>query len=243
MGAFAMCAPFVFGAICLYLGAKTLNNMGLDYGITLYIKSSKVPDCLTWLYNNTDPDRETININFQGKNLLIRGSNPKIGNNTPETFEGLSFSTSLLFDIDLKTIGTIAAYDIEYHMESLKYFKTCFESAYQGNGKISIGNFDGWFWKLDNHDAYELTLTAVTSDMSLMVQQSLAVKKWALEISEASEALLTFFELESDGHRIIYYEGQQVDITIHDALDIPKPLLDKILPDYLKYITDATDTA
>lgn len=198
--------------------------MGLDYSIKTFIKKEKLSNCLNWLYENSyEYDSTPLKVKFNNEELKINGGsfklndykNPYIGKTeVVEDFDILYYSTSLIFDIDPKIIASVADWTLDYNSHLLGDFIESFEQLYLGNGKIRIGGYDTKITRLKNHDAFELEFTAVTTDMSIMMEKSVSVKKWILEFSRQSESIISYLDLEHNGKRVLYYMGREVDITI-----------------------------
>jgi hypothetical protein len=202
--------------------------MGLDYSIKTYIKKEKLSAGLKWLLENTSTNgEEPVQVRFNNETSLLNGFYFKIDhhphitrNSIIEDFTVLSFNTSLIFDIDPKVIASIADNAVLYSQPFswLEDFKEDFKHFYLGNGKICIGGFDTTITKMENDDVYEMVFMAVTSDMSRMIAKSIAVKKWIVDLSEASDAILTYVDMEHEGRRIYYYKGR-LNLTLHTNYD------------------------
>lgn len=82
---------------------------------------------------------------------------------------------------------------------------------------------------------YSIWFLAVTTRMSEMLVQSMSVRKWILEFSEFTDATLSFIDMESAGHKMLYYNGIPLDMVIPDnCRDRYKMIitsLDTLLPD------------
>lgn len=213
--------------------------MGLDYSIRTYIRKEKLRQSLDWLYANSQQgEKSLIKIASGNEILKINGSGPKLNNNQNldgnqviTDFTTISFSTSLIFDIDPDIVASLLPWDAEYRMpDSLGHFKDSFAAAYLGDGKIGIGFFDSTITKLTYHDVYEIDLRAVTTDMSQMLERSLSVNNWILEFSKAADSIMTYLDLEHNGRRIVFYNGREIEVTIkkgmdHDSFNLVRDLL------------------
>lgn len=132
--------------------------MGLDYSIRTYVRKEQLPQSLDWLYTNSQArNNPVIKIAAANEILTINGhfstlnGHQKIAANQVITdFKSISFSTSLLFDIDPDIIASLAPWDAEYRVpDSLEDFKASFAAAYLGDGRIGIGFFDSTITKND----------------------------------------------------------------------------------------------
>lgn len=193
--------------------------MGLDYSIVTFIKQEKLADSLNWLNQNSKgEDKVTLKLeNGDSADILGRFFRQKSKKLTEDKIiydlNELDFSNSLIFDVDPEIFTTF--YN-PYCDDPIQDFKEHFEDWYLGNGKISIGSFDANIVKHKDYNVYELTFIAVTTDMSVMLTESLAVRNWIHEFSRVSESILTFIHLESSGDKIVYYKGEKVEILIED---------------------------
>ena len=223
--------------------------MGLDYSIRTYVRKENISDSLNWLFANTwNDENAALNLKINEEVLKINGYSFKIDsyqnnylekNRVIENFQKIYFSTSLVFEIDPKIIASLPGWELKYNMDLLEDFKERFEEAYLGNGKIRIGGFDSSLSKLTQQDVYEIDFTAVTSDSSRLIESSISVKKWILEFSKASDSILTYLDLEHNGHRLLFYNGNEIDCTITEGFEIGSyELVKNIIADYLKLKSD-----
>lgn len=193
--------------------------MGLDYSINIFVKGEKLEDSLSWLnQNSTGDDRITLRLdNGDYVDILgdyFKSESQKINQEKIiYNISDINFSTSLIFDVDPEIFATF--YN-PYCIDPIADFKEYFEDRYLGNGKISIGSFDSSIYKLKDIDVYVFTFTAVTTDMSVMVSESLAVKNWIHEFSTVSNSIMSLIDLESSGDKIVFYKGEKVEIQIED---------------------------
>ncbi len=185
--------------------------MGLDYSILTYIKKEKLKDSYNWLLNNTDDEEREIFINQNS--VLIKGHN---FSNSTENNE-IKYSTSIIFDIDLPIIETL--YD-EYSTHKVEIFKEDFVSAYLGNGKIRIGNFDVSINYLTEKEIYKIEFTAVTSAMSCMLDESESAKNWIIEFSQISESILSCINQEYYSYIILFEDGNKTYKKLTDDIYI-----------------------
>lgn len=221
--------------------------MGLDYSIKTYIKKDKLSTSLKWLSENTIKGEKTLQVRCNNEISLLTGLYFRIENNPPASgdtiikdFTVLSFFTSLILDIDPKVIASIAD-DANIYSEPFSWlqdYKEDFEQCYLGNGKIRIGGFDSTIKKIENSDVYEMNLMAVTSDMSRMIAKSIAVKKWIVDLSEASDAIFSYVDMEECGRKVYYYKGP-LNLTLNTNYDTHRyPAFATFFDDYrmlLKY--------
>lgn len=115
-------------------------------------------------------------------------------------------------------------------------FKDDFENYYLGNGKIRIGGFDTKIVKYKEDEVYHINFTAVTTAVSSMLVESLFVKNWIEELSEASEAIVSYIDMESSGHKFLFYKGKKIDMIISDPYDIPQDETAVFFNEYFKLI-------
>jgi len=82
-------------------------------------------------------------------------------------------------------------------------------SLLPGN-KARIGAIEYSEEQLD-HDPERLRIrfAAVTSDMSLMFQESNAVRSWFVALSKHVDAIITYLDMEAEGQRMIYGNGKE----------------------------------
>jgi hypothetical protein len=200
--------------------------MGLDYQIKTYIKKEKLSAGLKWLFENSHSLNEPAPIRcnnetsfLNGNGFIVNRSQKITGTTIIEDFTVLHYSTSLIFDIDPKVISSIADFMLGHDHRHLQDFKDHFEQCYLGKGKISIGNFDTTIRKMKNSDVYELVFTAVTSDMSLMIGRSIAVKKWVEDFGKAAGAILSYVDKEEAGRNVYCYKGRPLTIILHTNYD------------------------
>jgi len=203
--------------------------MGLDYSIRTYIREENLSKCLNWIKDNTDSERDSFSINIGKKNYNLYGdavhfydsqhqyldkSNFLNKEDIYQGFDTIYFSTSIVFDIDPKIISSVGDWTLEFDGSRLDEFIDDFQQHYLGNGRISIGNFDSSISKIKNKPIYEIDFRAVTSDMSRMLESSPSVRKWLKGLSEASESILTYIDLEHNGRLILQYKGIDLEILL-----------------------------
>jgi len=63
--------------------------------------------------------------------------------------------------------------------------------------------------KATNPEELIVSFTAATSDMSRLFQDSIAVKNWFIALSKKVNSIITYVDLEAEGHRIIYLNGNE----------------------------------
>lgn len=200
--------------------------MGLDYSIITFVRKEKIEDSLNWLnQNSVGDDRVTLKLD-NGDYVDILGEYfKKVSQKINEKkiiydIDNLDFSTSLIFDIDPEIF--LSFYN-PYSQNPIEDFKEHFEDWYLGNGKIRIGSFDSSIIKHTDFDVYVFSFTAVTTNMSVMLHESLSVRNWMHEFSKVSDSIVTFIDLESAGDKIVYYKGEKVEILIEDEKCNIKP--------------------
>lgn len=82
------------------------------------------------------------------------------------------------------------------------------------DGRIEVGGFD--IYEKKNGEDYIISLTAVTTDMSLLLEQSYAVHQWVVDCCKYAGAKIGYLSYESNGLRVIWSHGKFVDIPIGD---------------------------
>lgn len=223
--------------------------MGLNYSIKTYVKKQQISRSLNWLFEHTWVyDHVPQNIMINGELLKIKGNYFTINNRQNEVvekatviehFQEIHFSVSLVFDIDPQIITAIPSWELKYRMDLLEDFKEQFEQVYLGDGKIRMGGFDTTISRLTHQDVYAIVFVAVTSGMSTMIENSVSVKKWILEFSKVSDSLLTYLDLEHNGHRLLFYNRNEVDVTIKEGFEIDSyESVKNMIFDYFKLEAD-----
>ncbi|WP_334076654.1 hypothetical protein [Paenibacillus sanfengchensis] len=78
-----------------------------------------------------------------------------------------------------------------------------------------IGGID-YDERIPHANAEELVVrfTAVTSDMSRLFEDSMSVRSWFVALSKEVDARITYLDLESEGHRIIYLNGAETFLEL-----------------------------
>jgi len=107
------------------------------------------------------------------------------------------------------------------------------------DGKARIGCIYIFVKELENHpDEIEVTLTAATSDMSLLFRDSVSISRWFVEFSKELNAIMTYIDLEDEGAKIIYYNGAEVNLMLksnHHLADLRHTFLDMITAFHTRY--------
>lgn len=214
-------------------------KMGLDYSIEIFVKEAKLIDALHWLSEKLYDYEEPKFLQWKGKDVKIGGrcfkNDRNVFNGSPlQLQDKLSFTTSLIFDIDPVIINSLATH--YPYCFNIKDFENEFENYYLGNGKIRIGGFDSEIRKSGIDGIYHLMFTAVTTPMSSILVESLSVKKWIEELSEVSEAIVSYIDMESAGHKLLFYKGKKIDITFSEPYDIPQDETAVFFDEYFKLI-------
>ncbi|OQP46284.1 hypothetical protein A4H97_31495 [Niastella yeongjuensis] len=221
--------------------------MGQNNSIISYIKKEKITDCLHWLNENSEAGAEApLQLIIDSKETSLRGSGFKLNDHRSsyldrheivKDFDVLHFITSLIFDIDPDLLTSLATGWMKFNrgLEYLEDFKESFESAYLGNGKMRYGNYESKIIWLKDQEVFVFQFVAVTTDMSIAMEKSPAVKKWMIDFSRNADAILTHLDQDYNGRRILFYRGKEIDVTICEGNDeepfgLPRSFLD----DYLK---------
>ncbi len=107
---------------------------------------------------------------------------------------------------------------------------------YIGNdGKAGIGCIYIKERKLPNASGeISVSFTAATSSMSLLLRDSYSIRQWFIRLSKEFHSILTYLDLEHEGHRLIYYRGQEINIELKGEghLEVGKSELLSILQDF-----------
>lgn len=72
----------------------------------------------------------------------------------------------------------------------------------------------------DGADYVFVRFTAATTSMSVLLDESVSIKNWFLELSIAINAITTFLDLEHNGYHFIYGNEQGINISLpQEAVD------------------------
>lgn len=185
--------------------------------IRTYIKPENLATGLQWLFHNTWAE-EKVSFPLPGSNetATIQGH----GFKTDTGAGRFEFSTSLIFDLDVQIISAIQPADLPDDMSLMEEFKNNFESIYLQNGKIKTGPFNTSLTKLKQSNVYEIVFMPVYSQTARILEKSIAVKKWIVDLSIHADAVCSFIDLTYNGHKILYYKGYPVNFVIPEPEDI-----------------------
>lgn len=214
--------------------------MGLDYSIELFVKIEKFSDALIWMSEKLCQHGEHGFLRGEGDEYIRMAGNCFRKDRDPVTSihmdidDHLSFTTCLIFDIDPVIINSLCSH--YPYLFDLGTFKEDFENYYLGSGKIRIGDFNVTIIKHATCNAYQIVFTAVTTAMSTMLIESLSVRKWVEEFSEASGAIVSYIDMESAGHKILFYKGKKIDITFSEPYDVPQDEAGVFFSEYFNLI-------
>ncbi|MEO3944261.1 hypothetical protein [Gorillibacterium sp. CAU 1737] len=75
----------------------------------------------------------------------------------------------------------------------------------------------------------EVSLTAATTDMSLLFRDSFSISKWFVQMSIELNSILTYLDKEDDGVRILFYQGAPVQLDLSSDTHLGN-LRDRFLP-------------
>lgn len=119
------------------------------------------------------------------------------------------------------------------------YDKSEVDFFIEPNGKARIGGIDISTRELEgNPDEIEVSLTAVTSDMSLLFRDSVSITRWFVEMSREINSIITYIDLEDDGVRIIYFNDSEVNLELksnHHLGNLQGNFFDIIKAFYVRY--------
>ncbi|UUC44563.1 hypothetical protein [Flavobacterium cerinum] len=204
--------------------------MGVDYAIRMYIREENLGNSLRWLFQNTCNDCNPLSVSVDDSIIKLNGSGFKLNQSylthnaendqkivVNDDFRALYYTTNLRFDLEPKLIEYY--FDTVYHENGLETFNEQFTSLYDGNGKIVIGNFMASIHKLPDLPVIEFDFLAVTSGISRILEESIAARKWIHEFSEASEAIMSYIDMEYRGSKIVYYKGNKMEVTLKDCFE------------------------
>ncbi|WP_240420532.1 hypothetical protein [Paenibacillus periandrae] len=83
------------------------------------------------------------------------------------------------------------------------------------DGSANIGCINVRERKLPNlKGELSISFTAVTSSMSHLFRDSVNIHKWFLDLSKEVDSIITYIDLESEGDRIIYFRGHEINIEL-----------------------------
>ncbi len=78
------------------------------------------------------------------------------------------------------------------------------------DNKARIGGIDYLEREVNIHgEELVVSFTAVTSDMSHLFQESISIRNWFIMLSKKVDAIITYLDMEGEGHRIIYFNGRE----------------------------------
>lgn len=213
--------------------------MGRRYSIRTYVKKENISNCLNWIKDNTWVlDESQLKVKINNEIIKINGEYLKLNyhqnldkNYIIYDFENLTFTSSLILDIDPNIISTIANWDVNFNIDSLEQFKEDFDDIYLGKGKIRICGFEISLTKLKN-ETLEIDITALTGDNNDIIEKSLSLKKWIIEFSAKSLSIITYLDLE-ESRRLVYHNGKEINILLKDSFEKNSlESIKKIMDDY-----------
>lgn len=119
------------------------------------------------------------------------------------------------------------------------YDKSEVDLHIEPDGKASIGCIYISTKDLENDlDEIEVSLTAATSDMSLLFRDSVSITRWFVELSKEINSIITYIDLEDEGVRIVYFNGSDVNLELksnHHLGDLRRNFFDIIKAFYVRY--------
>ncbi len=107
------------------------------------------------------------------------------------------------------------------------------------NNMVEIGEFDyREIYIEDNSSDIIVAFTAVASEMSLLIKDSNSIKRWFIELSKYVDSIITYLDLESEGHRIIYYRGIETFLEFKGEwfFSLGKSKFKDVMNDFSKYL-------
>lgn len=83
----------------------------------------------------------------------------------------------------------------------------------------------------------EITFLPSCWDISWLFRDSLSVREWFIELSEMISATMTFLKLENEGHRILYYKGELIDVGLKGErhLELGASKFVEVMTSFAKY--------
>lgn len=81
------------------------------------------------------------------------------------------------------------------------------------NNTVNVGNIDIVEKKIDK-DKVLISFIGVTDEMSNLISESISLRKFFLNLSENVSSIITFIDLEWEGYKIIYYNGDNINISL-----------------------------
>jgi hypothetical protein len=217
--------------------------MGLDSSIVFYVKKNSIGQALKWLYGNSWAyGKHQLTVYLDNESYTLKGEETDTGytgffagKRDLNSIDCFRYSTCLVFDVDPKIIKAVSDWSLEFNGNMLPDFVEQFKTVYMGDGKIRMGGFDVSIVNYKTDGLFKLIFTAVTSDMSIMLQESFSVRKWIHQFSVACNAELSFIDKEHEGHHILFYKCMVVDLEIRSIPDDAQGAITSLLADYFKW--------
>lgn len=119
---------------------------------------------------------------------------------------------------------------------TLFFKKSRFKDYFSGDfGKIGCVYIEEKVFPNTNY--IFVSFSAATTSMSILFQNSASIKEWFISLSKEVNAVATFLDLEDNGYRFIYKNGQEVDIAFPrdgEQLSPEQDFYKKICDEYKK---------
>jgi hypothetical protein len=196
--------------------------MGMDYSIRIYVSKAGLKEGIQWLNQNTEANNKQVSVKLFGERFTLNGHRDGPLLSLFHKADTVDFTTSLILDLDTSVLKSLEEGSWVSYRSRLDEITRYLKHNYRGDGKVAMGGFDASVTRLKYKDLVEFSFTAVTSDMSIMLEESIAVRKWIADFSDACKALMSYVDLESDGTMVYYYQGAEVDFRFSDISGLSK---------------------
>lgn len=115
------------------------------------------------------------------------------------------------FDMDSFILKYLeGGYDYKPHYDKIEI-----STHIKPDGKASIGCIYISIKEIEGqNDEIEVSLTAATSDMSLLFKDSVSINNWFVGLSKELKSIITYMDMEDEGVKIFYFNGSQVDLEL-----------------------------
>lgn len=189
--------------------------MGLDYAYKIYVNRDKLISTLEIVFNKSIGNTYYIDA-LDGKlydiSIVDKSKKTEITN--------YGIGSDLYWRPIVKKDNKI----IEYFLQELCNFyelNTFINEGYYGENKIDDENvwLNGIEIRINDYgdkipDMLEISFWAITTNLSILVRESSSINDLFVSICKESDAEYGFLYMESEGNRLIWYEGQICNYTI-----------------------------
>lgn len=177
--------------------------MGLNFGYVIYVKKDKFEDALSILLGTSIKEGNLIDIY---ENRITEFYNQLSTERFSETVElKFEFEASCSFGFlpDIKILKYIQMLSFNKY-DSIN--KSTWGAPFYINNKFIIGFFDVKFsfYKEEFSDTIMMTFYAVTSNMSVLLKESISIENYFVKLCETIEAKHAFLDKEHEGKKVIW---------------------------------------